>query len=189
MKKTRTFKGLKPIPAQFDYALWLSITRRNLQKRFPKVASLLIEEAVDLAFEQISDAATDLSFTLSSLQNISKFRLIDLRKKACHRLTDSLDMPAESSTPLSISLFFKEKDAFSEQENDWNRVIHAVSQIPNTRRRALLETYFRAKTGYVEPEKYSMKQLQAVFNMPSEQSVRAEIHRGLTDLRGMLVTQ
>lgn len=184
-------KTLKPLPSEFNYTKWLKIAHDNLKKRFPNAASMLIEEAVAQAFDQISDAKSPLTFTLNSLKFISNRRLIDLKRQLCHRLTEPLDTAFEKKDPLSwnIPTLSGINDLFdqnNDQNDNWNHLVWAVAKIQNPRRKALLETYFHAKMGYIAPEKHSIRQLKIAFNMPSEQSVRTEIHRGLANLRDLL---
>ena len=176
--------ALKPLPDAFNYQKWLKLAENNLKKRFPNAASMLIEEAVAQAFDQILAAQSPLSFTLNSLKFVSNRRLIDLKRQMCHRLTEPLEDTFEKKDPLSINAIFDQNDDWNDA---WNGLVLAVANIQNPRRKALLETYFHAKTGYIAPEKHSIRQLKIAFNMPSEQSVRSEIHRGLADLRNLLL--
>jgi hypothetical protein len=159
---------------------WQRNTQIVLNRAFPKYEnSFLIEDAIAKALTELCDPNSKMSFSDNSLKHIAKCRMIDeLRRR---KKMDYLNDDILKTTPLSTETVFIDKD-----DCQWQIVVSTIPKIPNTRRRELLRTYFHADNGFVEPEKCSIKQLKTQFNMPSEQSVRTEIHRGLKDLRQLV---
>lgn len=159
---------------------WQKNTQIALNRAFPKYEnSFLIEDAIAKALTELCEPNSKMNFSNNSLKHIARCRMIDeLRRR---KKTDYLSDDILKTAPLSIEDFSTDKN-----EYEWQIVVSTIPKIQNTRRRELLVTYFHADNGFVEPQKCSIRQLKTQFNMPSEQSVRTEIHRGLTDLRQLI---
>jgi hypothetical protein len=163
---------------------WRTTTRYFLNKRFPSLQhSFLIEDTIDKALAELFEPNSKIRPSLNALQHVARLRLIDelrrsQRRKTTYESTDIL----EKIPPLSM-----DEENIEEEEKCWNTVVAAVEKIQNQRRRVLLQTYYKAQTGCVDPQRLTIEDLRSQFEMCSAGAVRIELNRGLTDLRNILL--